>query len=105
MKILVNSGHNIVVDAAMEQSLAGSVSARLAHFDDRITRVELHLSDVDGANRAGPRQMQCVLEVRLAGRQPDTVTASAATIEHAVRDASDKMHHLLDSIFARARSY
>lgn len=105
MKIQINSGHKITVDAAMEETLNAELNSRLAHFADRITRVELHLQDVDGVTRAGPRQILCRVEARLAGRQPDVVSAQAATVESAVHDAAGKMQHLLDGIIARAQGY
>ncbi|MBC7562021.1 MAG: hypothetical protein H7305_03800 [Gemmatimonadaceae bacterium] len=105
MMVQINTGHNIVITAETEQSLISGITAHLAHFDDRITRVEVHLRDDDGADRSGQRQMHCMLEVRLAGRQPDVVTATAATVEFAVRDAAHKMQHLLDGIFSRAQRH
>jgi len=105
MKVQINTGHNIVIDAETAQSLSSAITVHLAHFDARITRVELHLRDDDGAVRSGPQQMHCMLEVRLAGRQPDVVTAAASTVELAVRDAAHKMQQLLDGIFSRAQSH
>ena len=105
MQVQINAGHNVTIDAATEQSLTSGITSHLAHFSDRITRVELHLSDEDGADRSGPCQMLCMLEVRLAGRQPDIVKATAATVDLAVRDATHKMHHLLDGIFSRAQRH
>ncbi len=105
MKIQINTGHNVTIDTATEQAFAATIAAKLAHFSERITRIELHVSDEDGTARSGPRQILAMLEARLAGRQPDTVTAKAATPDLAVHEAANKMHHLLDDVFSRARHH
>jgi len=45
--------------------------------------------------------MRCLLEARLAGRQPVAVTDAAATVEQAVDGAVRKMRRSLDSTLGR----
>jgi ribosome-associated translation inhibitor RaiA len=45
--------------------------------------------------------MRCLLEARLAGLQPVTVSHQAATMEQAVDGAVDKLKRSLDSTLER----
>ena len=71
----------------------------LTDFSDRVTRVEVHLSDVNGDKR-GEDDKRCMMEVRLEGRQPTAVTHQATTLEQAVAGAAGKVkrsvEHTLD---------
>ncbi|BDC48642.1 hypothetical protein F183_A09580 [Bryobacterales bacterium F-183] len=100
MQIQVNSDNSVAVDQqrkALMQSLVGSA---LERFEARLTRVEVHLSDVNGA-RSGKQDKRCALEVRAAGRDPVAVTDHGDTEELAVRSASQKMKRLLETTFGR----
>ncbi len=100
MKIQLNSDHNIVVDARLSDVLESSVAATLKHLEDRITRVEVHLSDVNG-NKGGNDDKRCMMEARPAGQNPVAVTDEAATVEEAVHGAANKLKRLLDHHFGR----
>ena len=69
-----------------------------------ITRVEVHLNDVNGDER-GDDDNLCVLEAHLAGMQPITATHHADTLEQALDGAARKMHRLLDTTLAKSRGY
>ena len=68
-------------------------------FSDRVTRVEVHLSDVN-SDKGGQDDKRCMMEVRLEGRQPTAVTHEATTLEQAVAGAVGKLkrsvEHTLD---------
>src|SRR3546814_5583767 len=69
MQIFIHTDRNIALTDAQregfEQVLAGAVD----RFDARLTRIEVHLSDVN-STRGGVSDKRCVLETRPAGRQP-----------------------------------
>src|ERR1019366_10270022 len=90
MKIQINSDHNIVVDEHLSDVLESSVADTLKHLEDRITRVEVHLSDVNG-NKSGDDDKRCMMEARPAGQSPVAVTDEAATVEEAVHGAANKL--------------
>ena len=100
MKIQINSDHNIVVDAHLSEVLESSVADTLTHLEDRITRVEVHLSDVNG-NKSGNDDKRCMMEARPAGQSPVAVTDEAATVEEAVHGAANKLKKLLEHHFGR----
>jgi hypothetical protein len=80
-------------------SVTAAIEAGLSRYKRRLTRVEVHLSDVNGP-RGGP-DCRCALEARAAGRQPVAVTSDADTPDAAVKGAVAKMGRLLETTFGR----
>ena len=79
--------------------VTATVESRLSRYKERLTRVEVHLSDVNGPK--GGRDCRCALEARRAGRQPVAVTSEAHTTDDAVKGALEKMSSLLTTVFDR----
>jgi hypothetical protein len=100
MKIQVNSDKTIDVDASLTGFVEGEVSRLLARFEKKLTRAEVHLSDVDN-KKSGRADKRCLIEVRPVGDKPLSASATAATTESAVGDATGKMQRLLTTFFAR----
>ena len=100
MKIQVNSNRTIAVDANLMRFVEGEVSRVLSRFATRLTRVEVHLSDVD-SRKTGQADKRCVIEVRPAGARPMSVSAKATKLASAVGEALGKMLRLLITFFGR----
>ncbi|MEO9224022.1 MAG: HPF/RaiA family ribosome-associated protein [Acidimicrobiales bacterium] len=102
MKIQVNTDHNIDGTEALAAMVEAELRATLRHFEDRLTRIEVHLGDVDGKKTRGDvADKRCLLEARPEGMQPVVATGLGITIEQACRDAARKMQSLLRSTFGR----
>ncbi|MEO6989178.1 MAG: HPF/RaiA family ribosome-associated protein [Aquihabitans sp.] len=101
MKIQVNTDSNIDGTEAVAEMAETVIGSALQHFEDRLTRVEVHLSDVDAERGSGSDDKKCLLEARPEGMQPVVVTALAPTIEEACRGAATKMQSKLNSTFGR----
>jgi ribosome-associated translation inhibitor RaiA len=91
MKIQVNTDSHIEGGAVLKEMVDDVVGRAIERFGDRITRLEIHLADVNSGVRSGPDDMRCTVEARMAGRRPITVTHRAATIEQAVAGAAEKL--------------
>lgn len=102
MQIQTNTDRHITGNEALSTKAQSIVEAALARFSHQITRVEIHLSDQNGA-RGGRDDIRCVMEARLEGRQPTAVTHQAATVEEAMHGAADKLSHLIESTIGRLR--
>ncbi len=100
MQVQVNTDHNIAGRETLAVKVRGVVENALSRFSEHITRVEVHLSDENGAKRGGGNQ-RCVLEARLEGRQPIAVTHDADTVDQAVDGAAEKLVHAIDSTLGR----
>lgn len=101
MQVQVNTDHNITGHEALAARVRSVVENTLSRFSDRITRVEVHLSDENGA-KSGRGDQRCMLEARLEGRQPIAVTHQADTLDQAVDGAAEKLSHAIDSTLGRA---
>lgn len=102
MQIHLNTDNHVHGDAALEAWVARELRERLGRFGDHITRIEVHLSDVDGA-RGGARDKRCKLEARLAGRQPVAVSHDADKVAEAMYGAAEKLQRLLETALGRVR--
>lgn len=100
MKIQINTDHNIEGNERLDAFLENKVANALSRFENHITRIELHLSD-ENASKSGPEDKRCLLEARLEGREPLTVTGNADTVESAVNAAIEKMKHVLDTVLGK----
>lgn len=100
MKIQVNSDKSIAGHAELTTFVEGEVSRILRRFAARLTRVEVHLSDVD-STKSGPADKRCMIEVRPAGGQPRIASARASTVAAAADEAAHKMKRALTAYFGR----
>lgn len=98
MQIHVNTDRHIEGGETLKARVSDVVGNALDRFGERITRVEMHLADVNSGVRSGPDDMRCTLEARLAGLQPVTVTHNAASVEQAVAGAADKLERAIGRI-------
>lgn len=102
MQIQINTDSNVEGPEELADEVKGVVEAALSLFSDRITRVEVHLSDED-SHKGGGRDKRCMMEARLEGRQPTAVTHEAATVAEAVDGAADKLERSIRSNLGRLR--
>jgi ribosome-associated translation inhibitor RaiA len=101
MQIQVNTDNHIEGNADLIAHVESTLEHALTRFRQRITRVEVQLSDENGSKRAGPTEMRCVLEARLAGLKPVKVDADSATVEQALDAAAKKLFKLLERTLDR----
>jgi ribosome-associated translation inhibitor RaiA len=104
MQIQVNTDSNIDGREKLAAHVRSVVASALNRFSDRITRVEVHLSDQNG-DKSGQDDKRCMMEVRLEGRQPTAVTHDAATLNQAIDGAADKIHLSVESALGRLHDH
>lgn len=100
MQILLTTDNHIDGRERLAQWVESEVDGTLDRFGQRITRVEVHLNDVNG-DKSGSDDKRCVMEARVAGHQPIAVTHHAATLEDAVTGATEKLERALDHTLGR----
>src|SRR5688572_2270883 len=100
MQILVNSNHSITGTEAVTERVEAIVADAVDHFADRITRVEVHLNDVNG-DKHGAIDKRCMLEARVGGLKPLAVTHQAANMGDALHGAADKLARALSHALER----
>lgn len=95
MQFQFNSDNRTQGDAETAKRVEELVETRLGRIVDRLTRVEVHVGDIDGP-RDGPDDKRCAIEIRPQGMNPISATAHAPTIERAVASGADKVLQAFD---------
>lgn len=100
MQVQVNTGNNVTGSEGLTREVEAVVEDALGRFRDQITRVEVHLNDVNG-KKPGDDDNRCMMEARLEGLQPISVTDRAATLDQAISGAAKKLQRSLDSALGK----
>lgn len=103
MFIQVQTDNQIKSDSEANERLEERVRGRLQRYAERLTRVELYVSDIDGP-RSGANDKRVRLEARPNGLDPIIVTDDADTIDAAVTGAADKAARVLERVFGKLTS-
>jgi ribosome-associated translation inhibitor RaiA len=104
MQIHVNTDNNIEGREKLATYVKGEVEHALGRFRERLTRVDVHLSDEKGA-KSGQEDKRCVMEAHLNGQPPTAVTSHAASLHQTVDGALQKMKRALDSIVEQQKEH
>lgn len=100
LKILIQTDKNIESSVGLEEHVRNTVSKAMAHFDERLTRVEVHLRDVNG-EKFGDRDHECMMEARLRGLKPLAVTHADGNLHQAIAGASERLRNAVANLVAR----
>ena len=104
MHVQTNTDRHITGSERLSAHVETLVADALGRFTEQITRVEVHLSDENGA-RGGGDDIRCVMEARLEGRPPAAVTHQAATVDEAAGGAAAKLARAIENTLGRLRDY
>lgn len=100
MQFQLNTDANIQGDDRLAEEAEGAINSALGHLTARLSRVEVHLADVNAA-KGGTDDIRCTIEARPEGMQPQTVIHADANVEAALRGGARKLRALLDSEFGK----
>lgn len=97
LEIQINPG-DVHSTQPITQHVHDEVNAALKHWQDRITRVEVHLHDDNGPAKKGIDK-RCTLEARPAGQDPIVAGHADRDLYQAITKAAEKLgravtHHL-----------
>jgi ribosome-associated translation inhibitor RaiA len=98
MRIQINT-HETAGDDEFTGRVEATIAAGLDRFASHLTRVEVHLGDVN-AGKGGPADKRCMIEARPTHHQPVAVTHQAETIPLAIDGALEKARKVLDRTLA-----
>ena len=94
MQIHVNTDKNIEGTEAFAAHVRNVVEKALSHFTDHISRVEVHMGDMN-ADKTGPNDHSCTMEARPKGMDPVAATHKASNSHQAVDGAAQSLASLL----------
>ena len=95
MFIQIHTDNQVESDAARDERLEDQIRQRLARFENRITDVEIHVSDINGP-RGAAADMRCTMEARVNGVPPVAVSDHGSTVDRAIMGAAKKAVRALD---------
>lgn len=104
MFVQIRTDNHLKSDAEANARLEERVRGKLRRFEQRITGVEVHVADMNGA-KGGDGDKRVSLEVRVNGHDPVAVHADAARVDNAVTLAADKAVRALDHALGKLKSH
>lgn len=104
MFVQISTDNRTVTDAEANARLEEKVRAKLKRFEARLTDVEVHVTDMNGA-KGGDGDKRVTLEARVNGYQPVAVHAEAERVETAVIAAADKAVRALDHALSKSKAH
>ena len=104
MQIQINTDKNVDGNERLVTYFTSELQKELTRFDDKITRIEVHLGD-ENSTKFGKDDKRCLIEVRLAGLQPLAVTDHSDTIEKTFYNALVKVKKILESTHEKMKQH
>jgi ribosome-associated translation inhibitor RaiA len=101
MLIQVNTDSQISGSRQLIDQVEAVVEGTLGRFADRITRIEVHITDESSSSKSSDNDKRCVIEARLSGRRPISTSHRGASLEQAVEGAANKLERTLTRTFER----
>ena len=98
MQVFLHADPNTDGGALMATHLSTEVKQALAHFGERITRVEAHLSDANSQAKSGVGAIHCTLEARLVGEDAVVVKHHADSAHQAIAGALHKLRRAVTAV-------
>jgi len=93
--IQIYADNQVESDAERNLRLEEQIRQRLARFEDRITDIEVHVSDLNN-NKGGHGDLRATLEARVNGLPPVAVAEEGTSVDRAVIGAAKKVVRALD---------
>ena len=103
MRVQFNTNSSIEGRDELARLAEKTVGDALQRFSAQITRVEVHLSDVNSI-KPGERDIRCLLEARLKGLRPVAASHLAGTPLLALEGAANKLQRVLDGVLGKLSS-
>lgn len=100
MQIQINTDENIEGSEELSAHISTDIHTRLDRYSEHITRIEVHLSDKN-ADKSGAHDKRCLIEARIAGRQPEVASDASDTLEGAWSGAAKKLQHVLETTLGK----
>jgi len=100
MKVQINTDANVDSTEGLVTHVEATLEKTLRHLKERLTRVEVHLSDVNGG-KDGNDDKRCVIEARPKNLQPVSVSHQAGSLHQAIDGAASKLKTSLETVVGR----
>ncbi|MEO7079912.1 MAG: HPF/RaiA family ribosome-associated protein [Flavobacteriales bacterium] len=100
MQVQIRTDKHIEGGEALADHVRTVVEKTLYHYAERVSRVEVHLSDLN-ADKSGTHDHNCTMEARPKGMDPVAASHRAGNVHQAVDGAAKSLANLLRSRFGK----
>ena len=100
MQVQFNSDSSVMGTQNVASRIEAKVREKLARFEDRLTRLEIHVHD-ENAHKHGHDDKACTIEARPRGGRPIGVTEGSSTVDDAARKAAVTLAQRLTRHFGK----
>ena len=104
MDIKINTDNHIKGSESFSQEYRDLLEKSLKRFDEYITSFDVYFSDENKAKKAIDDK-RCVIEARIKGRKPESVSHNADTIKHSFDGACEKMKAVLSKVVDQYKTH
>tara|TARA_B100001179_G_scaffold168971_1_gene124706 strand:+ start:3453 stop:3797 length:345 start_codon:yes stop_codon:yes gene_type:complete len=102
MQVQFNSDSSVMGTENVAERIEQAVRTKLERFEDRLTRLEIHVRDENGP-KGGADDKACTIEARPSGGRPIGVTEHADTVDAAARKAASTLAQRLERLLGKAK--
>lgn len=102
MQVQVNHDDHVPGREDMERQIEQQLKTELDRYADHITRVEVHLSDIN-AGKLGDDHKRCLIEARVAGHGQLTASHQTGDMRASIDGAIEKLLRVLDTNLGKAQ--
>lgn len=100
LHVEIRTDNHIRGNDELFEGIRDGLESALKRFADQLTRVEVHLADVNGPKGAADDK-RCLLEARPRGLQPVVASHQAANLDDAIDGAATKLARALEGVLGR----
>ena len=100
LTIQFNSDSSVMGTQEVAERIEAMLHDKFARFADRLTRLEVHVSDENG-RKGGGEDKACMIEARPRGGKPIGVTEHASKVDDAARKAANTMVQRLERVLGK----
>ena len=104
MQVQFNSDSSVMGTENVAERIEASVREKLARFEDKLTRLEIHVRDENGP-KGGSNDKACTIEARPSGDKPIGVTEHADTVDAAARKAAGTLAQRLERVLGKRQRH
>lgn len=100
MQVQFNSDSSVMGTQNVAERIEAMLRDKLARFEDRLTRLEVHVRDVN-SSKHGADDKHCMIEARIRSEKPIDVTGKASKVDDAARKAANILAQRLERHFGK----
>ena len=104
MQFQFNSDHTVMGTENVAERIEAMMRDKVARFEDRLTRLEVHVRDVNAAKH-GADDKECTIEARPRGGKPIGVHGKADKVDDAARKAANTLVQRLERHFGKSEKH